>query len=63
MYNKEILVGWKAISNYLNVSVTTCKNWVKKYKMPISKTGKRSGTVMTTVRALNEWVEIRNVGK
>lgn len=54
MIDRRILVGWKAIAEFLGVHTHTVQGWAKSSGLPIAKV---DGSIMTTRNALEAWVE------
>ena len=58
--DREILVTWGEICEFLGVSEDCAKNWRDNYDMPVKRIGNR---MVATKRSLIMWVEQKNIPK
>jgi hypothetical protein len=58
MENNSILVGSKAITEYLKINRKTLNLWMEKYNFPVMRMGaSQNATLITSIRLIDNFLE------
>ena len=58
--NSQMLIGWIAISQHLDISVTTARRWSYDLGLPVADRGRGAGyRVFTSKSLIDQWIYAR----